>query len=76
MKETGLNTRQLYLSKKLNFILLIFCLCHIGSFTSETNCAIKSPPVSFSFEVPKKFGPLGGIVLAGTNYYVYTINTK
>ena len=24
MKETGLNMRQLYLSKKLNFILLIF----------------------------------------------------
>ena len=24
MKETGLNTRQLHLSKKLNFILLIF----------------------------------------------------
>ena len=55
MKETGLNMRQLYLRKKLNFILLIFCLCHIGAFTSKTNCAIKSPAVPFSFKVPKKF---------------------
>ena len=76
MKETGLNTRQLYLSKKLNFILLIFCLCHIGAFTSKTNCVIKSPLVLFSLKVPKKLGSLGGIVLAETSYYAYTINTK